>query len=85
MPTATFGPLDELLGTLLETWEQRYEFKFDREKRLAHFVRGNRHVDVSELSSGELSVTFAGVSGKEASELCTPDRAAQLVETVLFR
>ncbi len=82
---APFGPLDELLGTLLETWEQRYEFKLDREKRLAHFIRENRQVDVSELSSGELRVTYAGLSGKEVSEVCTPERAAQLVETVLFR
>jgi hypothetical protein len=33
-PLPAFGPLDEVLGTLLQTWGQRYRFEMNREERL---------------------------------------------------
>jgi hypothetical protein len=29
-----FGPLDEVLGQLLETWDHRYAVEFNREQRI---------------------------------------------------
>jgi hypothetical protein len=83
--STTFGPLDKLIGCLLETWGQRYTFKCDRERRVAHFTRGEMQAQVDELPAGMLRVTYQHAPNQDASEICTPTEAAALVEAVLFR
>lgn len=83
--SAPFGPLDELIGCLLETWGQRYAFKCDRERRVAHFTREEMQAQVDELPTGMLRVTYQHAPNQDTSEICTPTEAAGLVEAVLFR
>ena len=80
-----FGPLDELMGSLLDTWEQRYQFNFDRERRVAEFTRGQMRARVEEMRGGKLRITYQSGPDLESSEVCTPDEAARFVEAVLFR
>ena len=84
MSTA-FGPLDELMGRLLETWEQRYDFEFDRKKRVASFSRDGMQVQVDELPSGELSVVYEHALHETTTEVCGPEEAASLIEAILSR
>jgi hypothetical protein len=83
--STTFGPLDELIGCLLETWGQRYAFECDREHRVALLTRDEMQARVDELPTGMLRVTYQHAPNQDASELCTPTEAAALVEAVLFR
>ena len=83
--SATFGPLDELIGHLLETWGQRYAFECDRERRIARFTRDEMQARVEELPTGKLLVTYLHAPNESAMEFCTPKEAAILVEAVLFR
>jgi hypothetical protein len=80
-----FGPLDELMGTLLETWEQRYVFHFDRAKRVAVFTREEMHAHVEETADAKLRVTCRHTPGADTVVECTPDEATGLVEAILFR
>ena len=81
----TFGPLDELIGRLLETWGQRYAFECDRERRVARFTRDEMQARVDELPTGKLLVTYQHAPDETATEFCTPNEAAVLVEAVLCR
>jgi hypothetical protein len=83
--SAVFGPLDELMGCLLETWENRYDFRCDREKRCASFDRGGMQVQVDELPTGQLRVIYEHALHETTTELCTPAEAGALVEAILFR
>jgi hypothetical protein len=83
--SATFGPLDHMVGCLLETWGHRYAFECDRERRIATFTRAEMQARVDELPTGKLLVTYQHAPNETATEFCTPSEAAMLVEAVLFR
>ena len=73
------------MGLLLETWERRYQFNFNRERRVAEFTRGQMRARVEEMTGDRLRVTYQSAPDQETSEICTPDEAARLVEAVLLR
>src|SRR5262249_22848298 len=82
---SAIGPLDEVLGQLLETWERRYAFKFNREQRVIIFSRGNMMAHARELPDGLILVSYDSAPGQIESEFCTPDQAAALIEAVMAR
>ena len=79
-----FGPLDELIGTLLETWNNRYVFECDRERRSAVFTRDGIQVRVDELKSGKLRVFRESASDESVEKMCDVQEAAELIEATLF-
>jgi hypothetical protein len=84
-PTSNFGPLDELIGILLETWGQRYTFNCDRKLRFAVFQRDKMQARVDELATGQLRVTYEHAPGQHTEEVCNVRDTAKLVEAILFR
>ncbi len=83
--TSDLGPLDQLLGQLLETWEQRYSFEFDRQQRLILFTRGDMQVGAGEVGGGLIRVAYDSAPEVVTEEFCTPKEAAELIEAILFR
>jgi hypothetical protein len=83
--TASFGPLDEMLGLLLETWGHRYAFEMDRERRVAFFTRGGMQARAVEADGGLIRVAYESAPHEVAEELCTPEKAAVLLDAIMAR
>lgn len=76
-------PLEQLLGTLLETWDQRYGFSLDREKwELVLSVPGFELL-ATEAGEGKIALSFeeAGNRHRVAGPL---EEAPRLIEALLF-
>jgi hypothetical protein len=84
MPSV-FGPLDEVLGQLLETWDHRYAFEFDREQRVITFRRGDMVACADEHGHDLVVVSYEWGQGEVEAEFCTPDQAAALIDAVMAR
>jgi hypothetical protein len=82
---SSFGPLDEVLGLLLETWEHRYAFEFDRERRAILFSRGAMIASAGAVEGGVIRVAYESAPHEVVEELCTPQQAATLIEAVMSR
>jgi hypothetical protein len=82
----TFGPLDEVLGTLLETWGQRYRFEMDREQRLLLLSKPpDIEVGAKELPDGRIHVVYQPSPDKSAEEYCSVERAILLINALMAR
>lgn len=84
MPSV-FGPLDEMLGQMLESSDHRYHFEFNREQRVIAFSRGDMVARAVEQPNGLIIVSYEAASGEVESEFCTPDQAAALIDAVMAR
>jgi hypothetical protein len=82
---SNFGPLDEMLGVLLETWDHRYAFEMDRERRAVLFTRGAMQAGAGEVSGGLIRVAYESAPHEVVEEFCTPEQAAELVDRVMAR
>jgi hypothetical protein len=81
-----FGPLDEVLGTLLETWGQRYRFEMNREERLLLLSKSpDNEVGAKELPDGRIHVVYQPSPDETAEEFCSVDRAIRLIEALMAR
>jgi hypothetical protein len=76
-----FGPLDQMLGLLLETWDERYAFKVDWERRAVLFTRAAMQAAAREVERGLVRVAYESASHEVAEEFCTPETAASLTES----
>jgi hypothetical protein len=86
-PTAhQFGPLDEVLGTLLETWGQRYRFEFNRQERLILFSKPpDNEVGAKEMADGRIHIVYQPSADATAEEFCSPAQAAALIDALMSR
>lgn len=82
---SSFGPLDEVIGLLLETWDHRYHFEFDREQRVITFDRGGMIAGAGEVADGLIRVAYESAPHEVAEEFCTPAQAAMLIDAVMAR
>ena len=84
--SSSFGPLDEVLGTLLETWDQRYRFEMNREERLLLLSKPpDNEVGAKELPDGRIHVVYQPSPDETAEEFCSVDRAVRLIEQLMAR
>jgi hypothetical protein len=80
-----FGPLDEVLGRLLETWNHRYHFEMHREERLLLLSKPpDNGVGAKELPNGRILVVYQ-LSSDAAEEHCSVDRAVRLIDSLMAR
>lgn len=76
-------PLEQLLGTLLETWDQRYNFTLDREKwALTLSVPGFQLV-ATETGGNKVALAFEEAGTRHRAE-CSADEAPRIIEALLF-
>jgi len=76
-------PLDYVLGTLLETWNQRYQFSLNQEKReLTLNVPGFQLV-ATEASSDMIHLQFEE-AGQHHRVECPVAKAPEVIEALLF-
>ena len=81
-----FGPLDQVAGTLLETWDHQYRFQMNRTERLLLLSKPpNNEVRAKELSDGRILVAYQQSVDETAEEYCSVDRAVQLIEALMGR
>jgi hypothetical protein len=81
-----FGPIDQMLGILLETWEHRYAFDVNREQQLALFTRGGMQAGAGLVEGGLIRVAYESALHEVTEEFCTtPAQAAALFEAILAR
>lgn len=85
----TFGPLDEVLGTLLETWRQRdsfFGFKMNYEERLLLLSKPpDNEVGAKELPDGRIHVVYQPSPEETVEEYCSIDRAVRLIDALMSR
>jgi hypothetical protein len=82
----TFGPLDEVLGALLETWGQRYRFEMNRAERLLLLSKPpDNEVGAKELPDGRIHVVYLISADQTGEEFCSVSRAVQLIEALMVR
>lgn len=85
-PSPTFGPLDEVLGTLLETWGHQYKFEMNRKERLLLLSKPpDNEVGDKELPDGRIHIVYQPSPEETAEEYCTVDRAVQLIDALMAR
>lgn len=81
-----FGPLDEVLGTLLESWAHRYRFEMNREERLLLLSKPpDNEVGAKELPDGRIHVVYQPSPEETAEEYCSVDQAVRLIEALMAR
>ena len=81
-----FGPLDQVAGRLLETWDHQYRFEMNRTDRLLLLSKPpNNDVRAKELSDGRILVVYQPSADETAEEYCSADRAVQLIEALMAR
>jgi hypothetical protein len=84
--TDDFGPIDQMLGLLLETWEHRYAFEVDRERQLASFTRGGMQAVAGVVEGGLIRVAYESAPHEAVEEFyTTPEQAAALIDAVMAR
>ncbi len=73
--------LDRVMGTLLETWEQRYTFEHDREEPRLTFTVPGFTLAVVEDGAGEgVAILFeeAGTKHQQSAQRTKPPRLSKL-------
>jgi hypothetical protein len=81
-----FGPLDQVAGNLLETWDHQYRFEMNRAERLLLLSKPpNNEVRAKELSDGRILVIYQPSADETAEEYCSVERAGQLIEALMAR
>jgi hypothetical protein len=76
-------PLDQMLGLMLETWNNRYAFNVDRGARKAEFTRGDFTVRAEEAEDGMIRVSLTH-DGKLFTKVGKPIDCAKEIEVLLF-
>lgn len=76
-------PLDQLLGTMLETWNQRYNFKLNREKWELEFSVPGFILFATETTGGRIALTF-DEAGKRHQVECSVAESPRVIEALLF-
>jgi hypothetical protein len=85
MGSSEDDPLIEMMGTLLERWDNRYSFNHDLAKKEVAFERGSMIALVHQTKNGMLDVVYEHAPGETTIEPCTPSEAAAMIEVILFR
>jgi hypothetical protein len=67
----SFGPIDQMLSILLETWEHRYAFDVDRERQVALFTCGGMQAVAGMVEGGLIRVAYESALHEVAEEFCT--------------
>ena len=81
-----FGPIDRMLGVLLETWDHRYAFEVDRERQLALFTRGGMQAGAGVVEGELIRVAYESAPHEVTEEFCTtPEQAAALIDAIMAR
>jgi len=76
--------LDQVMGTLLETWDQRYTFRHERtEPRLSFEVPGFTLDVVEAAGDDEVALLFEEAGVKHRAE-CSVEEAPRIIEALLF-
>ncbi|MBC7783900.1 MAG: hypothetical protein H7144_08665 [Burkholderiales bacterium] len=75
--------IDQLMGTLLETWGQRYQLSHDRVAGLVTFSVPGFSLVASEDGNGSIQIEFEE-SGQKHRVNCPIEEAPQLIESLLF-
>ena len=79
----TMRPLELVWGTLLETWDQRYNFTLNREKwELTLSVPGFELL-VTETRDGRIVLTFEEAGKRHRAE-CSVEEAPTIIEALLL-
>ena len=82
--TKDMNRLERVMGTLLETWDQRYTFKHDRkEPELTFDVPGFTLTVVEEGRGEDVAILFEE-AGTKHKAVCTADEAPKAIEALLF-
>jgi hypothetical protein len=71
------------MGTLLETWEQRYTFGHDRARGLISLEVPGFVLLVQETDNGRITLTFEQ-EGETRTVECAADEAPKEIEALLF-
>jgi hypothetical protein len=83
---ATKNPMNRLehvMGTLLETWEQRYTFVHDREEPSITFEVPGFTLKAVEEQEGDVALVFEE-AGTKHRVVCNVDEAPRVIEALLF-
>lgn len=76
--------LDQVMGTLLETWNQRYTFRHDREESRLSFEVPGFTLDVVEAAGeDQVAILFEEAGTKHRAE-CSVEEAPHIIEALLF-
>jgi len=82
--TKNMDRLENVMGTLLETWEQRYTFEHDREDpKLTFEVPGFTLTVVEEGDDDQVALLFEE-TGTKHKAVCSVDEAPRVIESLLF-
>ena len=76
--------LEHVMGTLLETWEQRYAFEHDREEQKLTFEIPGFTITVVEEGDGDQVALLFEEAGTKHKAVCTADEAPKVIEALLF-
>lgn len=76
--------LDRVMGTLLETWGQRYAFTHDLEEpKITFEVPGFTLTVVEDGNREDVALLFEE-AGTKHKAVCTADEAPKVIEALLF-
>lgn len=86
LPTDTedMNRLDRVMGTLLETWEQRYGFEHDLQQQKITFEVPGFTLTVVEQGDGDDVALLFEEEGTKHKAVCTADDAPKVIEALLF-
>ena len=75
-------PIEQLLGTMLETWNQRYNFRLERETGVLVFSVPGFELTAVE-HEGAIALSFEE-EGKRYRKICPLEEAPSVIEASLF-
>lgn len=73
-----------MMGTLLETWEQRYSFEHDRQEPKITFEVPGFTLTVVEHGEGDEVALLFEEAGTSHKVVCSADEAPTVIEALLF-
>jgi len=76
-------PLNRLYHLLLEAGNRPYAIAFDRRRRVLWCTNGEFRAGVGEVDDGQVRVSYQPNPVDIHSQVCVPERAAQLIEEVM--
>lgn len=76
--------LDRVMGTLLETWAQRYQFEHDREEPKLTFQVPGFTLTVLEQGEGDQVAILFEEAGTKHKAICSVEEAPKIIEALLF-
>ena len=82
--TENMDRLENVMGTLLDTWKQRYTFEHDREEpKLTFEVPGFSLTVIEEGDANQVAILFEE-AGTKHKAVCSTDEAPKVIEELLF-